>query len=787
MAGPLSGLRVVDFGQYIAAPLTAMLLADHGAEVIRVDPPTGPRWDTPANATWNRGKRSIALDLTTEADRTLAQTLVASADVVIEGFRPGVMDRLGLGPSALLAAHPRLICCSIPGFASDDPRAELAAWEGVIAAATATYRPAPGAADDRPLYTAIQISSHFAAFQSALAIVMALIARERTGLGQRIEVPLFDATFAAIGAHGLLIDGKPAGGRPDDFWGGLFECQDGRWVFFSGSTPRFRQRFVEATGLQRWQTEGLLDIPRLTRDTALSTRLRERLRALFKSRPAHDWEALGGASGVPITVARTSAEWITTPHAREAGIVRSVDDPRLGTVWQPGRAVRLSASPDEPLAPAPVLDADRASILASLSSTTRSAHTGAVLASPGLPASGVRGNGAGDEGKRALDGLRVVDLSLVLAGPTAGRTLAEYGASVVKINNPREEGAGYRTSVHRYHTDVNRAKATVLVDLKTAAGKDILFRLVQRADVVVQNFRLGVPERLGIGYEVLRKLKPDLVYVSVSAFGYAGPWGTWPGYEPNAQATTGLQARMGGDGAPLMQPFAVNDYGTGLLAAYGAALALYHRARTGAGQRVEAALAFTGTLLQSAYLQEYAGKVWDEPRGREARGSGPLQRLYRVSDGWIFVGAREDQRAALATVDGLAGGDALAGDALAAFLAERFATRPAAAWASDLTAIGIGAQPVVTSLSRLMTDPWVTAHGLSVTRQHDTGQQITTIGPGARLSLTPVTPGRPVATPGADAREVLAQIDLADALPRLCADGTVLIEPPAVPVRAEQP
>ena len=96
MAGVLTGLRVIDFGQYIAGPLTAMMLADQGADVARVDPRTGPRMATPANATWNRGKRSIALDLSDEADRAIARKLVASADVVIENFRPGVMDRLGL-------------------------------------------------------------------------------------------------------------------------------------------------------------------------------------------------------------------------------------------------------------------------------------------------------------------------------------------------------------------------------------------------------------------------------------------------------------------------------------------------------------------------------------------------------------------------------------------------------------------------------------------------------------------------------------------------------------------
>jgi len=183
MAGPLDGITVIDFGQYIAGPLAAMLLADSGADVIRVDPPGGPSWDTPANATWNRGKRSIALDLKQERDRSTARALIRSADVVIEGFRPGVMDRLGLGARAMVEAQPHLLYCSIPGFAGDDPRSGVPGWEGVIGAATATYRRPPTGDSDGPSYTAIQISSHFAGIQGALAIVMALIARERTGLG----------------------------------------------------------------------------------------------------------------------------------------------------------------------------------------------------------------------------------------------------------------------------------------------------------------------------------------------------------------------------------------------------------------------------------------------------------------------------------------------------------------------------------------------------------------------------------------------------------------------------
>ena len=139
MSGALAGVRVLDFGQYVAGPLAAMLMADQGADVIRVDPPEGPRWDTSANATWNRGKRSIALDLTTPADLEVARSLISRADVLIENFRPGVMDRLGLGYDALSAANPKLIYCSLPGFSADDPRSATPAWEGVLGAASGTY------------------------------------------------------------------------------------------------------------------------------------------------------------------------------------------------------------------------------------------------------------------------------------------------------------------------------------------------------------------------------------------------------------------------------------------------------------------------------------------------------------------------------------------------------------------------------------------------------------------------------------------------------------------------
>ena len=182
MAGALEHIRVIDFGQYISGPLAGMLLADQGADVVRVDPPGGPRWETPANSTWNRGKKSITLDLKQADDAAVARSIIQSADVVVENFRPGTMERLGLGSEEMTRANPSLVYCSIPGFASDDPRAAMPAYEGVVGAASATFRP-PNADSPRPVYTAIPIASVYGAFQSVVAIVVALNARERDGVG----------------------------------------------------------------------------------------------------------------------------------------------------------------------------------------------------------------------------------------------------------------------------------------------------------------------------------------------------------------------------------------------------------------------------------------------------------------------------------------------------------------------------------------------------------------------------------------------------------------------------
>jgi hypothetical protein len=232
VAGALHGIKVVDFGQFIAGPLLAELLAQNGAEVVHIDPPGGPRLLGKPDAFLNRRKRRMVLDLSASEDRDTARRLAESADVLIENFRPGAMDAFGLGADELCAARPDLIYCSLPGFAADDPRTAMPAWEGVVMSATAGYRrlddhwdwSARAHADIQdprcPLFTAVPIASNAAALMGALEVG-----------GFHLEFPGF------VGA----------GDAPPKPILGTYECSDGGHMD-QVSYPIFVKRLLQAAG-----------------------------------------------------------------------------------------------------------------------------------------------------------------------------------------------------------------------------------------------------------------------------------------------------------------------------------------------------------------------------------------------------------------------------------------------------------------------------------------------------------------------------------------------------------
>jgi crotonobetainyl-CoA:carnitine CoA-transferase CaiB-like acyl-CoA transferase len=328
-----------------------------------------------------------------------------------------------------------------------------------------------------------------------------------------------------------------------------------------------------------------------------------------------------------------------------------------------------------------------------------------------------------------LTGIRVLDLSHFVAGPFAPTLLAYAGADVIKVEPPEGEtprtfGPLLRGESQRYLA-WNPGKRSLAVDLKQPEGREIIERLLPSTDVLVENFREGVMERLGFGYTRLQHQYPQLIYCAVTAYGATGPYAHKPGFDPLAQALSGIMAQHGGSGNPPKYYLgAPTDYACAILAAYGIALALFARRRTGRGQRVDTSLLNTAVAMQAgAFLRAVDSKTL-----AAASGLVPYQ-VFATVDRWMFVGIETDgQWQQLCHVLDLpalgadarfrSNADRVAGrDVLVPPLAARFQTRSAREWLSRLEAVNIPCAPVQ-SLKEVEADPRLLEAGWHTRVQH---------------------------------------------------------------------
>ena len=734
--GALVGLKVLDFGQYIPGPMLGMLLSDQGAEVIKVERPGGdPARTEPAFSTWNRGKRSIVLDLKTPEGQANAVALAKQADIVIENYRPGVADRLGIGYETLSKANPQLLYCSIPGFGEDSPHRNERGWEGIVSASTGTYQPYDET--EEPLFLPLPTASTFAAIVSAVSVGMAVVARDRNGKGQRIEVPMHSAMFSAIGRNLVKlfdIDPPSLDEFPRNVMAHQYECKDGKFLQSQGGYAVFVGQLMAAAGRPEW-VEELESLYNVETDPEVIQMWKGRFEEMFMERDAKQWEDdIAAANGVG-TVCKPVEEWLSHEHALAGKMVIQMDDAQYGIMKQPGVQVRLRGTPGAIQFRAPTLGEHTDEILAELKTNT---------AKPVTPKSG------GESIMHALEGLRVLDLCIVLAGPTCGRTLGEFGADVIKIDDPS------RPYNIPGNTDVNRGKRSIQINLKTPEGLEVFYKLLETADIVVENNRKSSLSRLGISFEQLKARKPDIIHASLNAFGYDGPWSERPGWEQLAQATAGIQVRRGGrDGTPKLLPYPMNDYGTGLMGAYAVALAVHERNRTGQGQTVNSGLALTAGLLQSPYFLDYEGYERNEPEGLGVRGFDAKSRLYEAADGWMYFHCPDDFAwSNLTRLDDFS--ELSAGDdaALTQSIADVISSKSIADWSKLINPTGVSVMA-----NRLVEDfrddEDIRKAGLIVKRDHPDFGQAEHLGSVARLSETPMRVGRPTPLLGSETDDIL--------------------------------
>ena len=682
---PCSDLRVLDLTSGPAA-LVAMVLADFGADVIRVEPPERRPLDAvPAYRQWNRGKRIHRVDLRSPSGRSELDALTTGCDVVTENLRPGSAASLGIGWHRLSTRHPALVLLSISGFGSDGPLATTKGYEGVVAAKTGQFVIQNGYRNDGPIYDAVPKGVFGAAMLGLTGVLAALEHRSLTGVGTHVETSLVQSNFVysydgirhddpAVTRALTLVQGRDP--QNDSPGYRIAQCADGQWIQSGSFGPGIFENLIRALGIDEYFTD-----PRYAAGVwSLGDRDRRALidliDAAYRQRTLPEWITVLDDHDAAYGRFLTTQEYMDHPQMIHNGHAIEVDDPVVGRSRQLGPLATFGSFRWQwPGPPSPIEDGP----------SPRWRPTRHTLP-PAAPNTSTTS---------ALSHLRIVDLAMYAAAPGGPGLLAELGAEVIKVE-PLAGDPTMRTGGELF-ARITRGKRRVSIDLKTPDGQAVLRALVATSDVVVHNFRPGVPERLGAGFDLLREVNPRLVYVYAAAFGSSGPDARRPAFDPVISAMAGGEVLQAGEGNPPQQR-QTSDHSALLGVAAAILLGVRQRDSTGEAQYVETTMLASAAYLFSDDFIDYPGKPARTVPDHGQHGLDALYRLYQAQDGrWLFLAclrADEWERLSNALDPGLhdrfpdAHRDRDA-DGLSECLASAFASRPAAVWEKTLQAVDV--------------------------------------------------------------------------------------------------
>lgn len=668
MVAPCTGLRVLDLSWGPAGGIATMVLADFGAEVLKVEPPGGDPFRRLAAAPmWLRGKRSIVLDLKTSTGVEKLHALVPRVDVLVTTYRPGTASRLGADYQTVSAINPRLVYCSITGFGPTGPYSRYKGYEGIVAAKSgrmmvfAGQNPRPG-----PAYAAVQVGTHAAAQAAVHGILAALLVREQTGRGQLVETSLLQGMLP-YDMSGLLTE-QLRRKFPDQFPDDALTAynrqfprpqyqpaltKDGRWIQLGNLVDHLFHAYLAAAGLTHIyadpQFQGMPRLPYEAR-VALQTLMLERMR----ERTLDEWMELFIATGnIAAEPVASTQEALTHPQVVHNQDVVEIEHPRYGRMKQIGLVAKLLKTPGKISSHSPEVGEDTALVLSSsrlpvpLSrSTGEGPEVRAVSITNSVPANS-------GPPRHPLAGVTILEFATIIAVPLACALLADLGARVIKVEPPGGDGIR-ELDPGVLATKTTAGKESICIDLKTVAGRRIARQLIEQAAVLVHNYRPGVPERLGIGYEEVRQYNPKIVYVSATGYGSDGPSAHRPSTHPIAGAAMGGALWQAGAGWPppdlstiddireasrrFLRANEVNpDPNASLVIATAILLGLYAQRIQGIGQHIQ-----TNMLIANAYANfddflSYPDKPPRPPVDPDLYGLHALYRLYPAAEGWVFL------------------------------------------------------------------------------------------------------------------------------------------------------
>lgn len=737
--GPLTGLRVVDCSTGTAAPRASGMLADYGADVVWVERPGGDPHRGPLAreyAVFNRGKRSVCLDLRDGAGRHGLDQLLAHADVLIDNRPPGSEARLGLDHHRVHAEFPSLVHCSITGFGSEGPWRDLRGYEPIVHAVLGSMGEQIGHRDG-PVYLGIPFASIGAAHLAVIGALAAIYSRFDDGIGRRVETSLLDGALAYLSIRWGDSDQnvKPHVPGANRLIAATYECADGEYLgVHTGAVGAFG-RLMALVGLEH-------EFPPVPPGTDMGVPLSDTQRKLvqvdlpeiFRTKSRSSWLTLLHDADICAIPHLHPGQVFDEPQALHNHMVVSVDDPELGTVEQVGPAVRIDEWFPETLRPCPRTGVDQDWLDAGGWTGT---SPFSVAREPSQPAASA--------GKRAsqppLAGLRVLDLGAYYAGPYTSRLLADLGADVVKLEPLAGDPMRGLPLTFR---SAQAGKRSIAADLKSPDTREILDHLLSWADVVHHNFRPGAAERLGVGFDDAVAMNPQILYLHAPGWGSTGPASALQSFAPLMSAYVGVEFEMAGRLNPPIWPVANEDPGNGLVGAFAVLIALVRGRASGAEARLIENPQLNAAMTHLAHVVRRDGEVLGAERLDPLQfGIDAFNRLALTSDGWICVAAYTDaERAALLAECELVRSDFDDDDALADAVADRLAKDTTQAWLDRFAASGVpAARPHIDPHGKgFLADPINQDSGRAVEHPHPRDRRVRGLGP-----LIRVFPGAPSA------------------------------------------
>jgi crotonobetainyl-CoA:carnitine CoA-transferase CaiB-like acyl-CoA transferase len=619
----LGHLRVIELGD-IPASYATRWLADLGADVIKVEPPGGDPsrllspfagniQDRERSLTFihaNTNKRSIVFDLAANGDRERFARLLASANLLIEATPLAYLEKFGFTDERFASDFSHLVVVSMTPFGRTGLYRH---YKGSDAIANATGGFLFGQGDNTkgqctaPSHLAYQVAGAMAAM---LGLAGIRHARE-TGAGQRIDVSLQEAlTFtnsSSIARYSRenRLERRPGGRAYGGAGTNIYRCKDGRYVHFTTNMPHMWKEFA-----QNWMTDNALAGPEWENPRYRDQHAEEVANAFANfigQFDADDFANQAQARHLAAAPLNTIGEFVDCEQNRVRGWLQEIDHPVIGKYNAPGAPMRLSLTPMRVRRAAPLLDQHRNEILAEL---------GKVVPGKSRDRSDVN-----RARQPMLAGLRMADLTQQYAGPLGTELLAYYGMEVVKIESAVVVSKEREAAVHAC---MNRGKLGCTINLRSREGKELFKQLVEKSDVVVDNFSSGVLDRLGFSFETLQQINPGIVQAVMPGWGLTGPLKSWVAWGWQLLAYTGIMRLWGYPDSPMETrcKIAWPDRVGSVTMALGVLAALEYQARTGKGQFIEAGmLEAQGSMMGPAIL-DYTinGNEWDAMGYREILG-----------------------------------------------------------------------------------------------------------------------------------------------------------------------